>query len=53
MASEVLPDAAEALGLLALMFYVEARRTARRDDRGEYVPLTEQDPACWDSVMIR
>jgi RNA polymerase sigma-70 factor (ECF subfamily) len=53
LVTELLPDAAEAFGLLALMFYVEARRTARRDDRGEYVPLTEQDPACWDSAMIR
>jgi RNA polymerase sigma-70 factor (ECF subfamily) len=52
LVTELLPDAAEAFGLLALMLYVQARRTARRDDRGEYVPLTEQDPACWDSAMI-
>ncbi len=53
LVTELLPDAAEAFGLLALMLYVEARRTARRDDRGEYVPLTDQDPARWDSAMIR
>jgi RNA polymerase sigma-70 factor (ECF subfamily) len=53
LVTEFLPDAAEAFGLLSLMFYVEARRTARRDDQGEYVPLTEQDPARWDSAMIQ
>jgi len=52
LVTELVPDAPEALGLLALMLYVEARRSARRDDRGEYVPLTEQDPARWDSRMI-
>jgi RNA polymerase sigma-70 factor (ECF subfamily) len=52
LVTELLPDAAEAFGLLALMLYVEARRTARRDGRGDYVPLTEQDPAGWDSAMI-
>jgi RNA polymerase sigma-70 factor (ECF subfamily) len=49
---ELLPDAAEALGLLSLMLHAEARRRARRDDAGEYVPLAEQDPARWNSEMI-
>jgi RNA polymerase sigma-70 factor (ECF subfamily) len=48
----LLPEAVEALGLLALMLYAEARRGARRDDAGEYVPLAEQDPAAWDPAMI-
>ncbi len=48
----LLPGAAEALGLLALMLYAEARRGARRDAAGEYVPLAEQDPAAWDLAMI-
>jgi RNA polymerase sigma-70 factor (ECF subfamily) len=48
----LLPDAPEALGLLALMLYAEARRAARRDAAGEYVPLAEQDPAIWDGSMI-
>jgi RNA polymerase sigma factor (sigma-70 family) len=52
LVTELVPEAAEAFGLLALMFYVEARRGARRDESGEYVPLTEQDPARWDSPMI-
>jgi RNA polymerase sigma-70 factor (ECF subfamily) len=48
----LLPEAPEALGLLALMLYAEARRIARRGVRGEYVPLAEQDPSCWDQAMI-
>jgi RNA polymerase sigma-70 factor (ECF subfamily) len=42
----------EALGLLALMLYAEARRAARRGADGEYVPLAEQDPAAWDAAII-
>ena len=45
----LLPEEPEALGLLALMLFVEARRTARRDADGRYVPLTEQDPDRWDA----
>src|SRR5205085_8620467 len=48
----LLPDAPEALGLLALMLYAQARRDARRDADGEYVPLAEQDPATWDAALI-
>ena len=48
----LLPDEAEALGLLALMLYAQARRDARRDPRGEYVPLAEQDPERWDAAAI-
>ena len=49
---ELLPKEPEALGLLALMLHSEARRKARRDADGEYVPFAEQDPALWDSQMI-
>jgi RNA polymerase sigma-70 factor (ECF subfamily) len=49
---ELLPDVPEALGLLALMLHAEARRGARRDANGDYVPLAEQDPALWDAAMI-
>lgn len=52
LVTEVLPNAAEAFGLLALMLYAEARRTARRNAKGEYVPLAEQDSSLWDSRMI-
>ena len=50
--SELEPKEPEALGLLALMLHAEARRGARRNGDGEYVPLAEQDPALWDSPMI-
>jgi RNA polymerase sigma-70 factor (ECF subfamily) len=48
----LLPDEAEALGLLALMLHAQARRAARRDAQGDYVPLAEQDPALWDAQLI-
>jgi RNA polymerase sigma-70 factor, ECF subfamily len=41
-----------ARGLLALMLYAEARRGARRNARGDYVPLADQDPASWDAQLI-
>ncbi|HEX6093918.1 MAG TPA: DUF6596 domain-containing protein, partial [Dongiaceae bacterium] len=49
---ELMPEASEALGLLALMLHAEARRRARRRGGGTYVPLAEQDPALWDAPMI-
>jgi predicted RNA polymerase sigma factor len=52
LVTELLPEEPEALGLLALMLHAEARRRARRNAHGEYVPLAEQDPALWDSRMI-
>jgi predicted RNA polymerase sigma factor len=52
LVSELLPEEPEALGLLALMHHAEARRSARRNADGEYVPLAEQDPASWDSQRI-
>ncbi|MEP7299521.1 MAG: DUF6596 domain-containing protein, partial [Burkholderiales bacterium] len=48
----LLPDEPEALGLLALMLHAQARRGARRDAQGRYVPLDEQDPAQWDDALI-
>jgi len=49
---QLLPDEAEALGLLALMLHVEARQAARRSEAGAYVPLSEQDPRRWNAVLI-
>jgi RNA polymerase sigma-70 factor (ECF subfamily) len=48
----MLPEEGEALGLLSFMLHAHARRDARRNDAGEYVPLDEQDPARWDGAMI-
>jgi len=49
----LLPAEPEALGLVALMLHAEARRFARRDSQGGYVPLAEQDTRLWDAQMIR
>jgi RNA polymerase sigma-70 factor (ECF subfamily) len=51
--TELLPGEAEALGLLALMLHAEARRSARRQSQGEYVPLAQQDPTQWNASMMR
>lgn len=49
---ERLPDEPEAAGLLALMLFAEARREARRDAHGAYIPLVEQDVGRWSVPMI-
>jgi RNA polymerase sigma-70 factor (ECF subfamily) len=42
----------ECLGLNALMGFCEARRDARRDRHGRYVPLSEQSPGLWRLPFI-
>lgn len=49
---QLMPNQAEVQGLLALMLYCEARRPARRDAEGRYVPLSEQDPKHWSLPLI-
>jgi predicted RNA polymerase sigma factor len=49
---ELMADEPEALGLLALMLHAEARRPARRNAAGEFVPLSEQDTKVWDAHLI-
>jgi RNA polymerase sigma-70 factor, ECF subfamily len=51
-AATLASDEPEAKGLLALMLYAHARRAARRDALGRYVPLSAQDTALWDAAMI-
>lgn len=48
----LLPEEPEARGLLALMLYCEARRDARRDEAGRFVPLSQQDARLWKAPMI-
>ena len=48
----LLPHAPEAKGMLALMLYVEARRGARSDKSGRFVPLDQQDTALWDHRLV-
>lgn len=49
---ELMPAEPEALGLLALMLYAEARRRARRAAGGEFVPLERQDLSLWNMEQI-
>jgi RNA polymerase sigma-70 factor (ECF subfamily) len=48
---ELMPDEAEAAGLLALMLLQDARRDARTRD-GELVLLDDQDRSLWDRAAI-
>ena len=48
----LLPDEPEAHGLLALMLHAEARRSARRNAAGDYMPLAEQDTGRWNTALI-
>lgn len=52
LVAALLPDEAEALGLLSLMLHAEARRTARTDEMGAFMPLSEQDTERWDYTML-
>ena len=49
---ELMPDEAEARGLLALMLLAESRRPARTDDGGTLVLLGDQDRSLWDRQLI-
>jgi RNA polymerase sigma-70 factor (ECF subfamily) len=44
------PNEPEALGLLALLLHLEARRPARRVE-GRFVPLEEQDVSLWRTAI--
>jgi RNA polymerase sigma factor (sigma-70 family) len=49
----LMPDDAEVLGLLALMEIQASRLSARTGPDGAFIPLTEQDRARWDHLLIR
>ena len=49
---ELLPEQAEARGLLALMLLTDSRRAARLSAEGEFVPLEEQDRTLWNGPQI-
>lgn len=49
---QLMPEEAEAKGLLALMLHCEARHDARRTKAGAYVPLLEQNVALWSKDMM-
>jgi RNA polymerase sigma-70 factor (ECF subfamily) len=48
----LMPDEAEAAGLLALMLLHDARRAARLDAQGDLVTLEDQDRVRWDKAEI-
>ena len=48
----LLPAEPEPKGLLALMLYCHARKDARRDESGRFVPLSDQDSRKWSRDMI-
>jgi RNA polymerase sigma-70 factor (ECF subfamily) len=50
--AELMPDEPEALGLLALLLLVDARRPARTTVDGELVRLADQDRTLWDPDLI-
>jgi RNA polymerase sigma factor (sigma-70 family) len=49
----LMPEQPEVLGLLALMEIQASRLTARAGPDGRFVPLTEQNRARWDQLLIR
>jgi RNA polymerase sigma-70 factor (ECF subfamily) len=50
--AELMPDEPEALGLLALMLLVDARRAARTTPTGELIRLPDQDRTRWDRARV-
>ena len=53
MLAGLMPEEAEVLGLLALMEIQASRHRARTGPDGAFIPLTEQDRARWDQLLIR
>src|SRR5687767_2759507 len=52
MLAGLMPEDAEVLGLLALMEIQASRQKARTGPDGAFIPLTEQDRARWDHLLI-
>ena len=51
--ARLMPDEPEVLGLLALMEMQASRLASRTGADGGFVPLTEQNRARWDHLLIR
>jgi RNA polymerase sigma-70 factor (ECF subfamily) len=52
LVAELMPDEPEAIGLLALMLLIQARRETRTTPAGDLVLLKDQDRRRWDRRMI-
>ena len=50
--AQLMPDEPEALGLLALMYFHDARRMTRADAAGDVVRLEDQDRTRWDQAEV-
>lgn len=50
--ADLLPEAAEVLGLAALMAFADSRRATRTDTDGNLVLLEDQDRSRWDGEAI-
>jgi RNA polymerase sigma-70 factor (ECF subfamily) len=48
----LMPREPEAHGLLALMLHCQARRNARRNDEGRFIPLDRQDTNNWSRPLM-
>ncbi|MCR9212909.1 MAG: RNA polymerase sigma factor [Proteobacteria bacterium] len=48
----LMPDVAEAAGLLSLLLLHDSRRTERTDDQGMFIALIDQDRSRWDRDQI-
>src|SRR6188508_908248 len=53
MLAGLMPEDAEVFGLLALMEIQASRHSARTGPDGALIPVTEQDRARWDHLLIR
>ena len=52
LTASLLPQSAEATGLLALILLCESRRAARHSAAGGFIPLHDQDCTLWDRDRI-
>lgn len=48
----LVPDDPDVLALAATLRFAEARRPARLSAAGTMIPLSQQDPRCWDAELI-
>ena len=49
---ELMPDEPEAMGVLALMLLIDARRAARTTADGAMILLADQDRSRWDRALV-
>ena len=50
---ELMPEQAEAMGLMALMLFHDARRQSRSNTAGQLLSLEQQDRDSWNQIKIK